>query len=561
MATTAYAFDRFLTYNDMTEWLQNIAAEHPNLVTLSSYGTSFEGRHLWLATITDTSTGAAEHKPAHWVDANIHAVEVTGGVAALHLIHHLVSGHVAGDADVVDALRTRTFYVAPRVNPDGVEAALGDRPYFVRSSVRPWPWRDGHRWPGLLTHEDIDGDGRVLTMRVKDEHGAWVEHPSDARVMIPVDHADAPRGAQRYRVLSEGTIADYDGFTIPQPRNPRGLDMNRNFPAGWDPGTRGAGDHPMSEPEIDALVRAITARPNICGYNAYHTSGGILLRPSSMKADSALPPEDLWVYNEIGRACTDLSTYPVYSVYESFTWDKSNVMSGAADDWVYEHLGLVGWTTEFWDAVAAATNERSSTHIWYLGPTVEQELAVAKWSDTHAPGSYVQWYSFDHPQLGAVELGGADMFRIWTNAPTSKLLDEVAPHSRFAVHQALKSPKLEILLADAKQLGDDTWLVRVGVANTGWLPTYITTYANKHNLVLPLTVDITGATPIGEGSRKKLGQLEGRVALRMNGGAMSDGTGDRALATWTVKATRGTTVNVVAEHPRAGHVTTSITLS
>ena len=153
------------------------------------------------------------------------------------------------------------------------------------------------------------------------------------------------------------------------------------------------------------------------------------------------------------------------------------------------------------------------------------------------------------------------MFRIWTNAPTSKLLDEVSPHSRFAVHQALKSPKLEILLADAKQLGDDTWLVRVGVANTGWLPTYITTYANKHNLVLPLTVDITGATPIGEGSRKKLGQLEGRVALRMNGGAMSDGTGDRALATWTVKATRGTTVNVVAEHPRAGRVTTNITLS
>ncbi|MEY4228814.1 MAG: hypothetical protein RLZ84_1406, partial [Actinomycetota bacterium] len=91
-------------------------------------------------TITDSSTGAAEHKPAHWVDANIHAVEVTGGVAALHLIHHLVDGYTSGDADVVEALRTRTFYIAPRVNPDGVEAALGDKPHFVRSSMRPWPW-------------------------------------------------------------------------------------------------------------------------------------------------------------------------------------------------------------------------------------------------------------------------------------------------------------------------------------------------------------------------------------------------------------------------------------
>jgi hypothetical protein len=47
----------------------------------------------------------------------------------------------------------------------------------------------------------------------------------------------------------------------------------------------------------------------------------------------------------------------------------------------------------------------------------------------------------------------------------------------------------------------------------------------------------------------------------MNGGAMSDGTGDRALATWTVKAARGTVIDVVAQHPRAGRATASITLS
>ena len=38
----------------------------------------------------------------------------------------------------------------------------------------------------------------------------------------------------------------------------------------------GSGDHPLSEPEVDSLVRAIVARPNICGYNAFHTSGGVL---------------------------------------------------------------------------------------------------------------------------------------------------------------------------------------------------------------------------------------------------------------------------------------------
>ena len=72
------------------------------------------------AVTTDAGTGAHDTKPAHWVDANIHAIEVTGGVAALHLIHHLVSGF-GSDPTVTEALRTRTFYVAPRVNPDGVE--------------------------------------------------------------------------------------------------------------------------------------------------------------------------------------------------------------------------------------------------------------------------------------------------------------------------------------------------------------------------------------------------------------------------------------------------------
>jgi hypothetical protein len=188
------AFDRFLRYDEMTAWLHDTAAAHPGLMTVESYGRSYEGRDLWLATITDSSTGAHDTKPAHWVDANIHAVEVTGGVAALHLIHHLVTGF-GTDAQVTEALRTRTFYVVPRVNPDGVEWALADSPQFRRSSVRPWPWRDAHQAPGL--HErDIDGDGAILSMRIADPHGGWMHRPSDEpRLMVPVP----PRARRRAR--------------------------------------------------------------------------------------------------------------------------------------------------------------------------------------------------------------------------------------------------------------------------------------------------------------------------------------------------------------------------
>src|SRR5262245_57565906 len=167
VAVMPLVFDRFIRYDELSSSLHALAQEHPGLVTVEEYGRSYEGRSLLLVTVTDASTGAHDTKPAHWVDANIHAVEVTGGAAAIHLLHHLVTASERGDQTTLEALRTRTFYVVPRVNPDGVEAALADSPSFRRSSMRPWPYSDRHRWPGLLDH-DVDGDGRVLTMRIVD---------------------------------------------------------------------------------------------------------------------------------------------------------------------------------------------------------------------------------------------------------------------------------------------------------------------------------------------------------------------------------------------------------
>ena len=32
----------------------------------------------------------------------------------------------------------------------------------------------------------LDGDGRILQMRIPDPHGAWMPHPDDSRLMVPV---------------------------------------------------------------------------------------------------------------------------------------------------------------------------------------------------------------------------------------------------------------------------------------------------------------------------------------------------------------------------------------
>ena len=80
------------------------------------------------------------------------------------------------------------------------------------------------------------------------------------------------------------------------------------------------------------------------------------------------------------------------------------------------------------------------------------------------------------------------------------------------------------------------WRVEVGIANTGWLPTYVSDTAKKEHLVLPLTAELVGGEVVGGTARLELGQLEGRSARASP--ACTDGTPDRVLVDWTVRRRR-----------------------
>jgi hypothetical protein len=186
---------------------------------------------------------------------------------------------------------------------------------------------------------------------------------------------------------------------------------------------------------------------------------------------------------------------------------------------------------------------------------------VLRWLDEHHPAGYVDWYRFEHPQLGSIELGGWNDIEVWTNPPLHLLRAEVAPHAEFVVHQALASPRLELRHTRVESLGSDTWRVEAGIANTGWLATTVSAWAAKHSLVQPIVAELTGdgIDVVGGPARVQLGQLDGRAAQRFRN--RHDGTPDRALAAWTVRAAAGSAVTVTASHARAGTVSTTIELA
>ena len=253
-----FTFDHFYRYAELTSALQAAAKKYPHLVTLESLGKSFEGRDIWVLTVTHSATGTACDKPAFWVDGNIHSIEVSASAAVLYFLQTLCQGY-GNDADITRVLDTRAFYLCPRINPDGAEWALADKPRYVRSSTRTYP----RAYPELevvqegFNVEDVDGDGKILRMRIKDSNGHWKCHADDARVMVRRDPAES--GGQYYRIIPEGRFAvpeHFDGTRIQVNAPAQGLDLNRNFPQAWRQECEqfGAGDYPASEPEVKAVV-------------------------------------------------------------------------------------------------------------------------------------------------------------------------------------------------------------------------------------------------------------------------------------------------------------------
>jgi len=555
-------FDRLYRYEELSSLLKAFASEFPQLVSIESIGRSYEGRDIWLLTVTSRATGPAREKPAFWVDGNIHSTEVAASVACVYFLNELVRGY-GSDPDITRALDTRAFYLCPRINPDGAEWALADKPKWVRSSTRPYPY-DEDAIEGL-TVEDVDGDGRILQMRLVDPNGLWKAHPQEVRLMVRRDPAEV--GGTYYRILPEGSMEGYDGFMLKVKKNKQGIDLNRNFPGNWrqEYEQLGAGDYPTSEPEIRAIADFIIKHPNVTGGVAFHTWAGVLLRPFDHLPDTEMHAEDLWHYQKVGAKGTELTGYPNISVYHEFRYHPKQVIGGAFD-WIYEHLGMFSWVVEIWSPMREAGLEKYGYIDWFRDHPIEDDLKLFRWNEEKLGGAaHVDWKRFDHPQLGPVEIGGWNRFHAFGNPPLALLEREVARFPRWLLWQALLSPRLELVVADAQSLGEQTWRVRLVVQNTGWLPSYVSKRALERKVVRGTIAEIAlpdGAELVSGRRREDLGQLEGKAYKHTGVSFWPDYhvTDDRAKFEWVVRGKAGGEVRLTVRHERAGTVRASVIL-
>ena len=170
-------FDRYYTYEEVTEALTVLHKAYPDLTKLDVVGKSEEGREIFALTINNPKTGAELSKPGVYVDGNIHGNEIQAAEVCLYYANMLLTKYNENEK-VTKVVDKNVHYLIPVVNVDGRYHFFADAHTPSSSRSIRVPKDDDN--DGLFDEDapdDLDGDGSITQMRIKDPFGQYKADP------------------------------------------------------------------------------------------------------------------------------------------------------------------------------------------------------------------------------------------------------------------------------------------------------------------------------------------------------------------------------------------------
>ncbi len=555
-------YDHYYNYREITDILQEYAAQFPAFTRLTSIGKTTEGREMWVLAITDTAAGDFDEKPGYMAVGHVHAGEVTGSMCAMYLADTLLSN--LEEESIAALLKNSTFYIMPRPVADGSEFYL-THPDMIRSINIPYPFES--EMPGL-SPADIDGDGVIRNMLVKTPFGLWKKDPKDSRLLIR-RQADETAG-DFYNVYSEGMISEYDGVQIKSAPQKYGLDLNRNYPMNWNPEYKqpGGGLYPGQVIESRNLIEWISKQRNLVSTIIFHTFGGMYLYPPAGIPAAQADQKDQEMFKAFMKISKEETGYHQLRIKDDFLGiDSKAPANGSLDDYLYHGNGVFCHSVETWNLA-----EQCGMIPEYPKPkklTEEEEednqRKMLEWVDKNGLNDfYKDWTVFEHPQLGTVEIGGPDKKYLLQNPPVQFLPQEVEKHTRYILRHARTMPHLVFSETKAEKLAEGLYKVEAVLGNTGFMPTYATSEFVNLKLAKDIEVTLEGAEIADGKALQKIGQLEGFSSVKTMysffGPANIEQAPLQKKITWYVRGSEGTEVTLKAVSQKAGKASAKVTL-
>jgi hypothetical protein len=517
--------------------IDELARKHPKIARTIDIGKTREGRILRVLEITNEDTGPGTSKPGLWMDGNVHSCN-TGRFYTMYTLERMLFEY-GKNPDTTRLVDTRSFYFLPVFDADLGERSLTGHP--------AWPGYNPEWQPG----EDINGDGYITQMRVKD---------------------DSSEDGYRYYLESSDVVSRQWRSGFERSRNEltgerERADGNRNWAGEWLPEEPGAGPYPFSEPRIRAVADFLTvSHKNIYFVQSIHSGGAegegrsYLVRPIMDQPYDHMNPEDNDFYSRAGAVWSYLSqgnmiqnNYMDYLFNASQEDEEGNqkgygpTMAGFMNDWLYLGIGIHSILPE----LSGATED-------YDGDGYLTAAEIERWREEVGKQWFSPWTPYDHPVLGEVEIGGSwGMPRVY--GERGKYDSEILYD--WHLYIADLAPSLRIEDLKAEQIADGKYRVVATVRNEGDLSTYVTRQAIKIRRDYPALarIQVTGGKVDGE-EMKGLGHILGKWAYIRY---WVEGE-DRSTATveWIVEPTGPGSLKVTVEAwaPKAGRDQQVITI-
>ncbi len=508
-------YGKYYTYQELEEALNFFADKYPQDMKLSSLAQTEQGREIFLVEISDNvNSPETEKKAGYYMQASIHSPEAAGGTVALHLIETLLTTKP-------DILKDIVFYIVPRVNPDGVEATLVHNDVNRSKSVI-----DPRKKENVIRIKDMDGDGLVLQMRVKNPLGDYKEDAPG----VMVKRKPGETEGEFYDLYLEGEVLNSNGSKPDYVH--RLYDYNRSYPASWEPVVN-ATEYPLRSIESRAIAEFLVTHPNIFAGLDFHNGQNGVLRPPKGE-DSSILREDLNLIESIGKIASETIGFPLIHEYKYGSFP--HILPGCSNNFAYEVLGISHYVIELGNGY----NDSGLDTITYLGYSNRdfQCKKIKEYSDREGYETFYEFKPFKHPQLGDVEIGGAREGRGYYQNP--KVLEGIVPGTTaFMLKHAAMGPQLKIGGCECLNVGGNIYRIRAQIKNLGIMGTKVMKGTSSYQAAYPCHIYLEENENIKILSRPNIYEIAKLDSM------------ESTYVEWFVENKNGTDITICADHPKA----------
>ena len=579
------SFEQYHKPIEVQQMLEKLQNNYPGKTKLHTIATSPGGEPVTVLEIGSNLKNA----PAFFIGANFEGNIPLATEGALRLAEMLL--------DSVEYTKDKKWYILAQPNPDAAKGFFADVKYNrtvndidINNDVDEASGEDGY--------EDLNGDGFITQMRVKDLEGEYIASDKDPRILVKADEQKGQRG--EYKLYSEGLDNDGDGEFNEDGEG--GINPGIGFPHLFPKWNKEAGLWPGQTPEVYGILRFIYDRPEIAMVYTLGNSNFCLQPPKGeRKGDANLeklkfPARYARIFNadenqtytmdevieivkqkvpagmdvtpamvagmfDLGAAVNpmkeDLEFYKYFSKEykeylkkHNFSPDKMNpepAKDGSFELWSYYHLGLPSFSMSLF-SVPEIEEEKSgeksddkknkSSLEEKVDELSSKDKALLDWSEKEWDGEgFMEWQEYDHPTLGKIEIGGYIPYLETT--PKTEHIDSLL-NTQLPWLLRLSRSLPEISLAEEKitALGTGIYKLELFIENTGYLP-YPIAMGQRNNQPAPVVVVLEGEMELLEGiQRQPLGYIGGNQVKKLE---------------WLLKADKNTPVTVTVESAMFGN--------